>query len=111
MARHIKKGDMVEVIAGDSRGVRGKVLSVDPGRGRIVVEGINRVHKHVKPSQRYPQGGRVQVEQPIHISNVLPVSPKADQGMRVHFEIDDKGEKTRVAADGGRLDVIKRSKK
>jgi len=110
MALHVKKGDTVEVIAGDDRGVRGKVLTVDPAAGRVVVEGVNRVYKHVRPSHRYPQGGRVQVECPIHISNVLPVSPKSDRPVRVHFEIDPSGQKKRAGVDGTILDVVKKSK-
>ena len=107
MAVHVKKGDTVEVITGDDRGTTGRVLSVDHEQGRVVVEGVNRVFKHVRPSRRNPQGGRLQIERPIHISNVLPVSPKANRGMRVHFELDAKGKKSRVAADGGIIDVVK----
>jgi large subunit ribosomal protein L24 len=79
MARHIKKGDQVEVIAGDSKGVTGKVMRVLPDKDRVLVEGVNMVQKHVRPSQRNPQGGRIRVERPIHISNVLPVNPKTSQ--------------------------------
>ena len=70
---HIRVGDMVEVIAGNDRGERGKVLKVNRDAGKIVVEGMNRVWKHVRPSQRHPQGGRIQKDAPIHISNVMPL--------------------------------------
>ena len=74
MAAKVKKGDQVEVVAGDDRGVRGRVLRVDPVGQKVVVEGVNRVYKHVRPSRKNPQGGRLEVERPIHISNVVRVS-------------------------------------
>ncbi len=74
MSAHIKKGDTVEVIAGDSKGSTGRVMKVIPAKRRVVVEGLNLAYKHVRPSQRNPQGGRIRIEQPIHISNVLPVN-------------------------------------
>ncbi len=100
MARHIKKGDTVEVITGADKGKTGKVLRVLTGKDRVVVEGINRVLKHVKPSQRTPQGGRIQKDAPIHISNVMPVDPATGKGARVRFENRD-GAKHRVAAKSG----------
>ena len=75
MARHIKRGDTVVVIAGADKGRQGKVLRLIPEKNRVVVEGINRVWKHVRPSQRNPQGGRIQKDAPIHVSNVLPLDP------------------------------------
>ena len=65
MARHIKKGDTVEVISGAQKGTMGKVMRVITSKGRVIVEGINRRYKHVKPSRKYPQGGRVQVERSL----------------------------------------------
>ena len=106
MARHIKKGDMIEVIAGEAKGSTGKVLRVDPGKNRVVVEGLNRKYKHVRPSQKHPQGGRIQVERPIHISNVLPVSTKTSKGTRVRFETDSKGVKRRVGVDGTEIGIV-----
>jgi large subunit ribosomal protein L24 len=100
MARHIKRGDTVIVIAGSDKGRTGKVLRVLLDKDRVVVEGINRVWKHVKPSQRTPQGGRIQKDAPIHISNVMPVNPATGKGTRVRFE-DRNGEKHRVAVAGG----------
>ena len=70
----IKLDDIVVVIAGDDKGVRGKVLRVDHEAGKVVVEGVNRVYKHVRKSQKNPQGGRLSKEMPIHISNVMLVS-------------------------------------
>ena len=88
MARHIRKEDIVEVISGDHRGQRGKVLRIDDKRGLVVIEGVNMVYRHVRPSRRNPQGGRLQKEAPLHISNVLPFDPKAGRGTRVRFEVE-----------------------
>lgn len=100
MARHIKSGDQVVVIAGADRGKTGRVLRVLTGRDRVVVEGVNRVWKHVRPSQRNPQGGRIQKDAPIHLSNVMPLDPTSGKGSRVRFEARD-GNKHRVAVKGG----------
>ncbi len=86
MARHIKTGDTVMVIAGADKGKTGKVLRILTDKDRVVVEGINRVWKHVRPSQRNPQGGRIQKDAPIHISNVMPLDPTTGKGTRVRFE-------------------------
>ena len=97
MAARIRKNDMVVVISGDHRGARGKVLRIDPKHGKIVVEGVNMVFRHVRPTRRNPQGGRLQKEAPIHISNVLPYDPGAGKGLRAHFEVEsDKAGKVTV---------------
>ena len=103
MALHVKKGDMVEIIAGDHKGSKGKVMKVIPDKQRVVVEGLNLAHKHVRPSQQNPQGGRIRIERPIHISNVLPVSPKTSKGSRVRFEVGKDGKKVRKLVDGGEI--------
>ena len=100
MPRHIKRGDTVVVIAGDDKGSQGKVLRILGDKDRVVVEGINRVWKHVKPSQRYPQGGRIQKDAAIHMSNVLPLDPTTGKGTRVKYEVRD-GHKHRVAVKSG----------
>jgi large subunit ribosomal protein L24 len=100
MARHIKRGDTVMIIAGSDKGRTGKVLRVLPDKNRVVVEGVNRVWKHVRPSQRTPQGGRIQKDAPIHVSNVQPLNPNTGKGTRVRFE-NRNGEKHRVAIAGG----------
>jgi large subunit ribosomal protein L24 len=102
MARHIKRGDTVIVIAGSDKGRTGKVLRVLPDKDRVVVEGIHRVWKHVRPSQRTPQGGRIQKDAPIHISNVQPIDPATGKGSRVRFQVRD-GSKHRVATGGTEL--------
>jgi len=109
MARHIKKGDTVEVIAGENKGTVGKVMRIITAKDRVVIEGVNRRYKHVKPSTKHPQGGRVQIEQPIHISNVMPVNPKSSKGTRVRFVTDSKGVKRRVALDGTEIGVLKKA--
>jgi len=103
MALHVKKGDMVEIIAGDHKGSKGRVMKVIPDKQRVVVEGLNLAHKHVRPSQQNPQGGRIRVERPIHISNVLPVSTKTSKGSRVRFEVGKDGKKVRKLVDGGEI--------
>jgi large subunit ribosomal protein L24 len=108
MARHIKKGDMVEIIAGDNKGSTGRVMRVSPGKKQVVVEGLNLVYKHVRPSQKNPQGGRIRVEKPIHMSNVLPVNPKSNKGSRVRFKSAKDGSKKRLALDGSEIGIIKK---
>jgi large subunit ribosomal protein L24 len=98
MAR-IKTGDTVKVIAGADRGKTGRVLRIMADKDRVVVEGVNRVWKHVRPSRRYPQGGRIQKDAPIHISNVQPLDPSSGKGTRVRFEQRD-GRKHRIAVTG-----------
>jgi large subunit ribosomal protein L24 len=100
MARHIKSGDQVMVIAGADKGKVGRVLRIIQDKDRVVVEGINRVWKHVRPSQRYPQGGRIQKDNPIHMSNVMPLDPSTNKGTRVKFQTKD-GRKHRIAVGSG----------
>jgi len=88
------------IITGADKGKTGRILRVIPDKDRVVVEGMNRVWKHVRPSQRHPQGGRIQKDAPIHISNVLPVDPVSGKGTRVRFVTKD-GIKKRIAVKGG----------
>ena len=116
MALHLRKNDIVEVICGDHRGARGKVLHVDPKKGKVVVEGVNVVYRHVRPTRRNPQGGRVQKEAPIHISNVLPFDSSSGKAQRVHFVVDqgrDGGEATkrRVSKAGTTLHTLTRGER
>lgn len=115
MAQHVKKNDVVEVISGDHRGARGKVLRVDPRKGRVVVEGVNLVYRHVRPTRRNPQGGRLQKEAPIYLCQVLPYDPSRGRGSRVHFEVefDASGKvksKKRVSTKGTVLHTLTRAK-
>jgi large subunit ribosomal protein L24 len=109
MARNVKKGDLVQIISGNYKGATGKVLRVIPDTNKVVIEGCNRKYRHVRPSRKYPQGGRVQIEQPVHISNVLPVNPKSSTATRVRYEKGKDGSKKRLAVDGTEIGVIKRS--
>jgi len=116
MACHVRKDDLVEVVAGDHKGQRGKVLRVMPKEGLVLVQGVNMVYRHVRPSRQNPQGGRLQKEAPIHMSNVLPVDEKVGRGTRVRFETktDEKGrivEKSRTTVAGTRLNDVKRKQK
>jgi len=109
MASKVKKGDTVQIIAGEHKGGIGKVLRVVPDKNQVVVEGQNRAKKHVRPSKKNPQGGRIEIEQPLHISNVLPVNPKSNKGSRVRFETDKKGVKKRIALDGSEIGIVKKA--
>jgi large subunit ribosomal protein L24 len=96
----IRKGDLVEVIAGNERGKRGRVLRVIPDRDRVVVEGINVRWKHMRKSQKTPQGGRIQRELPIHRSNVMFFDEASGARSRLGSRIVD-GKKARVLRKGG----------
>ena len=96
----IRKGDTVQIIAGKDKGSEGKILSVDPKNGKVVVEGLNMVTKHAKPSQANPNGGIVEKEAPIDISNVMLVVD--GKTTRVGFEVKD-GKKIRVAKATGKV--------
>ena len=111
MARHVKKGDTVEIKTGVNKGATGRVMRVLPDKDRVLVEGVNLAYKHVRPSQKNPQGGRIRVERPIHMSNVQPVNPKSSVGSRVRFETDAKGNKKRVAVDGTEIGVVTKAAK
>ena len=110
MALHIKKGDMVEIISGAHKGATGRVLRVIPEKNKIVVQGHNIAKKHVRPSRRNPQGGRINIEQPIHISNVLPINPKSSRGDRVHYQVNKDGSKRRVVTDGTEIGIVRKAK-
>jgi large subunit ribosomal protein L24 len=105
MRPRIKSGDVVMVIAGADKGKTGRVLRILADRNRVVVEGINRVWKHVRPNQRNPQGGRIQKDAPIHLSNVMPVDPATGRPTRVRFE-DRNGVKHRLSTKGTDLGAV-----
>ena len=98
---HIKKGDMVYVNAGDNRGAQGKVLSVDAAKQRAVVEGVNICKKATKPNAKNPQGGLIEQEAPIHISNLQPIDPKTGKATRVGRKANDNGKLVRYAKKSG----------
>ncbi|MFQ5793766.1 MAG: 50S ribosomal protein L24 [Candidatus Bipolaricaulia bacterium] len=96
----VKKGDRVKVISGNDRGKVGEVLRVYPEQGRIVVENINMIKRHQRPTQIQREGGIIEREGKIHISNVLPICPECDRPTRVGFAVVD-GEKVRVCKQCG----------
>jgi large subunit ribosomal protein L24 len=87
MSMKIRKNDTVKVIAGNARGKTGKVLKVYPDRERVIVEGVNIMKRHTKPNQKSPQGGIVQREASIHVSNVMLVDPKTNETTRVGTKV------------------------
>jgi large subunit ribosomal protein L24 len=103
MPMHVKKGDKVQVISGKDKGKQGVILEAFPKQNRVLVEGVNIVKKHAKPSQVNPQGGIVSQEAPVHVSNVMPLDPKTGVPTRVGSKEVD-GKKVRVAKSGEVLD-------
>lgn len=97
----IRKGDLVKVIAGDSKGSQGKVLEVIAATSRVVVEGANMVSKHTKPNATNPNGGIIKQEASLHISNVMLIDPKSGKPTRVGRKRTDAGKLVRVAKISG----------
>ena len=93
---HIKKGDTVLVVSGKEKGKKGKVLRILPGKNRAIVEALNFVTRHERPSQQNPQGGMLQIEAPIHASNLMIVCAKCDKPTRVGRRVLEDGSKARV---------------
>jgi large subunit ribosomal protein L24 len=104
---HIKVDDTVEVITGDDQGARGRVLVVDHNAGKVMVQGVNRVYKHVRRSQKNPQGGRLSKEMPVQLSNVLLVCQSCNAATRTGARYADDGSKHRFCkkcgADNGQI--------
>ncbi|MBC8368986.1 MAG: 50S ribosomal protein L24 [Planctomycetes bacterium] len=98
---HIKIGDEVQVIAGNSRGERGKVMRINREAARIIVEGVNIRVKNLQKTQQNPEGGRLEVEMPIALSNVLLWSEKAGKGVRTKVEVAGDNKKIRVGIPCG----------
>lgn len=100
---HIKKGDTVLVTTGKDAGKKGKVLRVIPIKNRVVVEGVNRVKKHQRPSRTIPQGGILKIESPLNASNVMLVCNKCSKPTRLAKTFLDNGEKVRVCKKCGEI--------
>jgi large subunit ribosomal protein L24 len=98
---HIRKGDMVRVLSGDGKGKEGRVLKVLVSKQKALVEEINMVAKHNKPSQASPNGGIVRQEAPIHISNLMVIDPKSGQSSRIGRSRDENGRWVRIAKKSG----------
>ena len=99
----IKRDDTVLIISGNDKGKRGRVLRVYPEQDRIIVEGVRMMKKHTKPTQRDPQGGIIEREAPLHVSNVMLVDPKNDEPTRVGRQRWDEGRRVRVAKRSGEM--------
>ena len=97
----IRKDDEVVVIAGKSKGTKGKVLRVIPAKKRVLVAGVNVITKHVKPTRQQQNGGIVRREAPIHISNVMIADPQSGEPTRVRIQTLEGGRKVRVAVKSG----------
>ena len=97
----IRKGDVVRVVTGDDKGATGRVLRVLPDKNKLVVEGVNRVYKHLKPSRRNPQGGRLSKEMPVDASNVMLIDPGSNKPTRVGVRVLADGTKERYAKKSG----------
>ena len=98
---HIRKDDTVEVLAGDDKGTRGRVLRVLRDQNKVVVEGVNRVYRHLKPNKRNPQGGRLSKEMPVNASNVALIDPQTNRPTRVGVKYLDDGTKVLIAKRSG----------
>lgn len=98
---HIKKGDTVVVIAGESKGQQGKVLSMQVEKQRAIVEGVNLVSKHTKPNAKNTQGGIVKQEAPIHVSNLMLVEPATGKPTRIGRKMNEEGKLVRYSKKSG----------
>ena len=108
----IRSGDMVEVKTGNAKGTRAKVLSVRRADGKLVVEGVNRVYRHMRRSQKNPQGGRLSKEMPIDASNVLVVCSACGKAARLGVKLLADGGRVRMCKKcGADLGVLRASKK
>jgi large subunit ribosomal protein L24 len=98
---HIRKGDTVIVISGEYARTKGKVLAIYPKTQRALVEGVNIISKHTKPNQEYSQGGIIQKEAPVHISNLMLLDPKTGNPTRIGRRIGGNGKLVRYAVKSG----------
>ncbi|HBC78471.1 MAG TPA: 50S ribosomal protein L24 [Bacteroidales bacterium] len=98
---HIKKGDTVMVITGESKGQKGRVLEVDREKNRALVEGINTVSKHTKPNAKSPQGGILKKEAPVNLSNLMLIDPASGKPTRIGRRYNDKNKLVRYAKKSG----------
>lgn len=95
MGLRIKKGDTAIVLTGKDKGKQGRVLSVLPKKERVIIEGLNIIKKHMRPNKQYTQGGIIEKEAPIHISNVMLICPKCNKPTRIANAVLDDGRKQR----------------
>jgi len=98
---HIKKGDLVYVNTGEYKGQQGKVLEVFTSTNKALVEGVNMVSRHTKPNSKYPQGGIINMEAPIHISNLMLVDPSTGKPTRIGRRLNEENKLVRYAKKSG----------
>ena len=96
MGLSVKKNDTVLVIAGREKGKKGRVLSVYPSKGRLLIEKINMIKKHMKPTRKYAQGGIIEKEAPLHISNIMLICPKCNKPTRISNTHLQEGRRVRM---------------
>lgn len=102
LSTRIKKDDEVVVVAGSEKGKRGKVMHIDTDKNRIVVQGVKRIKRYQRPSQENPQGGEIELETGIHISNVMYYDSKLKKGVKLGRKVGSDGKKTRVTRPEGK---------
>jgi large subunit ribosomal protein L24 len=101
MSARLRKGDLVVVISGKNKGKQGKVARVFEEHDRVIIEGVNLIKRHMRPTPKNPSGGILEKEAPLHASKVMPVDPKTGKPTRVRFKTDEKGHKVRIAVKSG----------
>jgi large subunit ribosomal protein L24 len=100
---HVVKNDTVKILSGKYRGKTGKVLKVFRDEKRVIVEGVNIIKKHSKPTQKNPQGGIIEKEASVHVSNVMVVDPKTNEPTRIGYKYLDDGTKLRYSKKSGEM--------
>jgi len=103
MKLHIKKGDKVTVLSGDSKGQQGEVREIDTKKMRAIVTGVNMISKHAKASTKYPQGGIIKMEGPVHISNLMLIEPGTGKPTRTGRKADANGKMVRFSKKSGEI--------
>ncbi len=104
---YIKKGDIVQVISGNDKGKKGRVLTINRETYRAIVEGVNMISKHTKPNSKYPEGGIVKDEAPINISNINVVCPETGNPTRIGRKLNEKGKLVRYSKKSKNQQEIK----
>ncbi|MCX7779982.1 MAG: 50S ribosomal protein L24 [Negativicutes bacterium] len=100
---HVKKGDTVVVLSGKDKGKKGKIIEAMPKKGKVVVEGVNKVKRHTKPTQKMPQGGILVKEAPLHSAKVMLVCPACDKPTRIKKTVLASGDKARTCKHCGEI--------
>jgi large subunit ribosomal protein L24 len=101
--KRLKVGELVQVISGKDKGKQGKITRILTDEDRVLVEGVNMVTRHQKPTPRNQQGGKVTKEAPLHASKVMPVDPTTGKPTRVRVQTSEDGKKTRIAKSGAAI--------